>query len=233
MSEQIVIDRRFRGPPETANGGYVCGLLAGYIEGDAEGTLRQPPPIDKPLTIEHRAGYVALRDGEALIADAKPAMVELDLPPPPTIDEALAAQRACQSVRDGLPYPTCFVCGTQRAEGDGLRIFPGPVDGRDVYAATWTPDETLSAEDGEVRPEFVWSALDCPGVFPVFYAGTSEVLLGRLAAKLIAPVRTRERYIVMGWSLGEEGRKQYAGTALFAEDGSVCAFARATWFRLT
>jgi hypothetical protein len=33
----------------------------------------------------------------------------------------------------------------------------------------------------------------------------------------------------MGWPLGEEGRKLYAGTALFGEDGRQLASARATW----
>ena len=28
MAAEIVIERRFRGPPESANGGYACRLLA-------------------------------------------------------------------------------------------------------------------------------------------------------------------------------------------------------------
>src|SRR3982075_2267589 len=63
--------------------------------------------------------------------------------------------------------PTCFVCGPARAQGDGLRIFAGPLvrqsrNASAVFAATWTPDPTLAAEDGFVAPEFLWSALDCP-----------------------------------------------------------------------
>ncbi len=228
----LTIDPRFCGPPESANGGYVCGLLANYVDGVAQVTLRQPPPLDTPLTIEHSNGHVALQQDETLIAEAKPTLIELDLPEPVTLDEAEAAAKACEAVRDGLPYPTCFVCGTQRAQGDGMRIFPGPVDGRDLFAATWTPDETLSVEGGAVRPEFIWSALDCPGIFPVFYTSTSTVLLGRLTAKQLAPVRVDERYIVMGWTIGEDGRKIFAGTAIYAEDGAAVAFARATWLRL-
>jgi hypothetical protein len=34
---------------------------------------------------------------------------------------------------------------------------------------------------------------------------------------------------VLGWPLGEEGRKLYAGTALFGEDGRVLGAGRATW----
>ena len=31
------------------------------------------------------------------------------------------------------------------------------------------------------------------------------------------------------WPLGEDGRKLYAGTALFAADGALLALARQTW----
>jgi hypothetical protein len=35
--------------------------------------------------------------------------------------------------------------------------------------------------------------------------------------------------VSVSWPFGEEGRKLYAGTALFAEDGEVLALARQTW----
>ena len=31
--QEIVIDRRFHGPPESGHGGYTCGLLAREIDG--------------------------------------------------------------------------------------------------------------------------------------------------------------------------------------------------------
>jgi len=34
---------------------------------------------------------------------------------------------------------------------------------------------------------------------------------------------------VIGWSLGDEGRKHYAGTALFGERSDVLGVARALW----
>ena len=40
MAESVTIDRRFNGPPDTAQGGYACGLLASRIESAA---LRAPP----------------------------------------------------------------------------------------------------------------------------------------------------------------------------------------------
>ena len=58
-------------------------------------------------------------------------------------------------------------------------------------------------------------------------------MLGRLAAKMIAPIQPSDRCVVIGWPLGEDGRKLYAGSALFSADGELHAVARATWVRLT
>jgi hypothetical protein len=38
-----------------------------------------------------------------------------------------------------------------------------------------------------------------------------------------------ESCVVAAWPLGEDGRKLYAGTALFAADGELLALARQTW----
>jgi hypothetical protein len=40
-----------------------------------------------------------------------------------------------------------------------------------VLAATWTPDPTLTAEDGFVASEFLWSALDSPTEYASFTIG--------------------------------------------------------------
>ncbi len=234
MSEQVTIDRRFRGPPESGNGGYVCGVVARLVGSAAEVTLRRPPPLDRPLQVVRLDGSgIALRDGETVIAEGAPASVGLEVSEPVSFPEAEAAAKSYAGFRQH-PYPTCFVCGPQCAESDSLRIFPGPVAGRDIVAAPWTPDASLADANGTVRPEFVWAALDCPGWFAFFTELPKRpVVLGRLAAKLIAPVRPGERCVVIGWPLGEDGRKLYSGTALFSHDGELRAFARATWVRLT
>jgi hypothetical protein len=235
MNEQITIDRRFRGPPESGNGGYVCGVVAGLVGGTAEVTLRRPPPLDRPLQVARLDdGTVALRDGEMVIAEGAPAPVEIEAPEPVSFTDAEEASRSYLGFRQHI-FPTCLVCGPQRTEGDGLRIFPGSVPGRDIVAAPWTPDASLAGEDSTVRPEFVWAALDCPSGWAVFGDPSQgrPAVLGRLAARLIAPVQPSERCVVIGWPLGEDGRKLYSGTALFSHDGELRAVARATWVRLT
>ncbi len=234
MSEQVTIDRRFRGPPESGNGGYVCGLVAGLIGGTPEVTLRRPPPLDRPLQVVRLdGGGIALRDGETVIAEGASTSLEIAAPEPVSFSEAEAASRSYLGF-DMHTFPTCFACGPKRAEGDGLRIFPGWVDGRDVVAAPWTPDASLAGDDGTVRPEIVWAALDCGGGWAVMTEAPDQpIVLGRLAARLVAPIQPGERCVLTGWSLGEDGRKLYSGTALFSDDGELRGVAQATWIRLT
>jgi hypothetical protein len=231
VGEQVlVIDARSCGPPDSGNGGYVCGLVGAVLGGPVEVTLRRPPPIGRPLLRRATEGGFALFDGEELVAETAPARLELDVPDPVHPGDAREAARSYPGFARH-PFPTCFVCGPQREQGDGLRIFPGPVTGRDVVAAPWTPGRTLANGEGLVRPEFVWAALDCPGAFA---NGFPEIpmVLGRLAVKLIRPVRFGQPFVVVGWSEGSEGRKRFAGTALLGDDGKILAQAKATWIIL-
>jgi hypothetical protein len=231
VGEQVlVIEARFCGPPDSGNGGYVCGLLGAVLGGPGEITLRQPPPIGRPLLRRATDRGLALFDGDQLVAEGVPARLELDVPDPVHPAAAMEAAQRYPGF-DLHPYPTCFVCGPQRDEGDGLRIFPGPVTDRDVVAAPWTPGRTLANGESVVRPEFVWAALDCPGAFA---NGFPEIpmVLGRLTVELIRPVRAGQPLVVLGWSEGSERRKLFAGTALLGQDGELVAQARATWISL-
>jgi hypothetical protein len=216
----ITIEGRYNGPPGSGNGGYTCGVVAALVGDSAEVTLRMPPPLDRPLRVERTDGRVQVYDGDALVAEAVPADVELEPPESVSFEEAERAAEGYEGFVEHA-FPTCFVCGPARAEGDGLRIFAGRVDGGDLVAAPWTPHES--------RTELVWASLDCPGAFAAGYDGRGEMLLGRLAARIDRLPEVGERCVVVGWPLGEDGRKRYAGTALFTADGELLARARATW----
>src|SRR5690349_15601327 len=171
-----------------------------------EVTLRLPPPLDRPLTVA--GGEV--RDGDVLVADARPAEVDLAPPRAVSLEEAHAAE-ARYSGDQEHPFPECFVCGPARDPADALVLRPGRVDGEQLVATVWKPHESL-AEDGVVRPEFVWAALDCPGAFAVELIGRGTRVLGRLAVRIDELPRAGEEYVVVGWPLGGEGRRQDAGT---------------------
>ena len=109
-----------------------------------------------------------------------------------------------------------------------MRIFAAPIEGRDLYAAAWLPDASLAGPDGKILPEFMWAALDCPGFFATGVAATGA-LLGEFAARIDRRVHTSEACVVIGWPAGHEGRKHYTGTAVFDDNGELCARAYATW----
>ena len=126
--DEVVIARRFCGPPASANGGYACGLVAGLLDGRARVTLRSPPPLDRPLRVEREARRASLWDDELLVAEGELVGGASAAPPAPVgLEEACRAAERYEW-RFDHPYPTCFVCGPGRAAGDGLRIFPGPVE---------------------------------------------------------------------------------------------------------
>ncbi|MFZ1411314.1 MAG: hypothetical protein WAS07_07650, partial [Micropruina sp.] len=131
------------------------------------------------------------------------------------------------------PYPECFVCGTDRGPGDGLRIFPGPVSGRPLAAAPWTPDEAV-VSDALVRPEIVWAALDCPSLFGwvCFHRWETPLLLGRFTAEIHRLPRLGEPCVSIGWFLERDGRKHHTGAALRTADGELLGLSRATWIAL-
>ena len=230
--EQIItINSRFCGPPNSRNGGYVCGLLANALGMPCQVTLHAPPPLDTPLQLVVKADGAQLKLGEQLLASAKPYNLELKLPDAVSANTAKKAQQGFKGFEQHN-LPCCFVCGTDREPLDGLRIFAGPTEQREEHvAALWTPDETLAAEDGVVASEYLWAALDCPGYFAVRdQAGTA--LLGRFAAHIDQPIRAGEQLVVSGWALSHDGRKHFAGTALYNQSGQAVAWAEATWISL-
>jgi hypothetical protein len=226
---RVVIDRRFNGPPDSGNGGYVCGLIGNAIEGTAVVTLRKPPPLERELVLETtEEGKAVLRDGDTVIGEAVSEPLRLDLPEPPTFDEAVEASRHYAGFEAHV-FPTCFVCGPGRPLDDGMRLYPGPIAQRQIVATPWTPDASMPHEDNRICDEILWAALDCTSYFPHYPA---QAVLGRLHAKLLRDARVGERYVAVGWKVGGEGRKLWSGSAVFDEDGNACALARATWIQL-
>jgi len=227
----LTVAARFCGPPGTANGGYVAGLIAQHARETVAVRLVRPVPLGAPLQIAAAdAGRLELRHDAELIAFATPAELELQVPRPPDYLGAVEASRHYAGFRRHA-FPACFVCGPARARGDGLRIFAGPCaagDGVSLVAAPWVPDMALGLADGKVRPEFMWAALDCPGYFAACASGIT-LLLGEFTAHVDRRVHVDEPCVIVGWVLGASGRKHEVGTALFDEDGELCARARAVW----
>lgn len=232
-TDSMIISARFRGPTASGNGGYVCGKLASYLPGCVAVRLKGPPPLERELRIEASGSEARLWDESTVIAEARVA--ELDLLPPamPSFTEAQEASKSYAGFTRHA-FPRCFVCGPQRAAGDGLRIFPGALGSEPIVAAPWIPDISLANSAGSIGAEFLWSALDCPGAFAVMPMPEPgrAVVLGELCARIDGAVEPNENCVVIAWLLEINGRKRSAGSAIFSATGRVTAIARATWIEV-
>jgi hypothetical protein len=238
--KSVMIEPRFCGPPKSANGGYVCGLLATYIDGSAEITLLAPPPLGQRLDIVPGEYAVELRKEERALARGR--ATDIDVPEIPVVDfsEAESAVHGSSYDESRHPLPTCFVCGPARTTGDGLRIIPAalpPRAGRPsgTVAAPWVPYADLAGGDGAIAREFIWAALDCPSGFAgvgarhLGMSGDEMILLGRMSARIDRRPQPGDRCVIVAWPTGRKDRKLFANSALLTSDRKLLAVAQATW----
>lgn len=222
----FVVPARYCGPPESGNGGWVSGHLAAEVSTTSDRPavavrLTSPPPLARELDLVRDTESVRVVDGDHLVASAAPAPPLVGEVPAPVAYAEAAALAAAYEGWEHHPFPTCFSCGTRREPGDGLGLRPAPVPGRNsLYAAAWVP--------GEVSPEVVWAALDCPSGWA---AGVAEhpMVLGTMTAQVFRLPQLGAEHVVIAWRRGASGRKHLAGSALLDGSGSVLARAEATW----
>lgn len=226
---KVSISSRFCGPPNSGNGGYVCGIMANQTDYVTEVTLKAPPPLSRELQLKVDDGKVQMTDGDKLIGEAKAGEVVFEAPPAPSFKEAKAASKHFIGFRGNHPFPTCFVCGPERDAGDALCIFPGKIGDSSLVVAPWRPDTSLADDTGLIKEEFIWAALDCPGAFAILGEENRPIVLGRMTAEIRKKIKQGEHCVVIGWEKGHEGRKHFSGTAVYNETGDLCAVANATW----
>jgi hypothetical protein len=227
----IRVAARFCGPPASANGGYVCGLVADTIGELVTVRLLRPPPLDADMTVHaDDDGTWHVEHGTERLVEARPASLD-DLAPPATVsfaDALIASRHAPWSDPAQHPCPGCFVCGPLRAEGDGLRLFAGPLPDQSVVATGWSPGISMNDEDGKIAPEFIAAALDCPG-FQALQTGLKPWLLGEYTCRIDRRVAAGERFVIVGWKIEAKGRRSIVGTALYDDSGNLCALAKGVW----
>jgi hypothetical protein len=250
----ILVPARFCGPPSSGNGGWSAGAIAvraaeacpddhALPQPAVTVSLQAPPPLDVPLSVTATddGGVVATYDGRPVLS-ARCSHDPIADVEPVRPDEARAAMASFVGL-GSHPFPTCFSCGTGRAEGDGLRIFPGRVtdatapageEPRPRVAATWTPDPSLAgddlAPDGHPRATVpvTWAALDCVGG----WAGDLEerlMVLARITARLDSLPVIGEEHVVVGSARGQDGRKTWTASTMYDADGRVVASAEHLW----
>ena len=247
MQESITVPARFRGPPESGNGGYVAGVIAELFpspqspapDAAIEVTLRAPTPLDRAMQVARPDDdSLQLILGETLIAEARRTRLTLDVPEPPSFAAALAAQPESPSFFENinplLPegtgfHPICFCCGADVEADEGLHVYAAPVAGFDGVAAAWQPSPEFADENGCLPERILWAALDCPGQFAYLVAGIRTGMLGRMTGRILKPVSAAQELRVIGWCLEVERVKHFAGTALFDASGDLCGYSRQVW----
>jgi hypothetical protein len=233
----ITIKRQFCGPPNSGNGGYVSGLMTRHIEGPATAILRAVIPLDAALDLVAGPTTAQLigADGD-LIAEARRCDgAELPTPPgPPSLAEATAAGARYFAFKQSF-HPICFTCGPDRDDGDGLRVFVGQIEGapKGHIAGVWRAHADFGDAEGLTRTEIVWAAMDCPGSIAwVEVQGSGIGLLGTMTGEILRRPAVGETCIVTAWPLSQEGRKQFAGVALFSAEGELLARGHQVWISL-
>jgi len=233
---QVTIARQFRGPPQSGNGGYVAGMLGRRFDGPSTAIIRAPVPLDIALLVEAREAGYAMLDGETMVMEARAASAA-DLPEtpiPPGLEQARAAGARSPAL-DKPFHPTCFSCSVARAEGDGLRICNGQIEGAapGYSACVWTPHANFADADGLISTEVIWAALDCSGAICWSITGSPPGLLGTMTGEVVRRPRADEETIVMAWPIGVDGRKYFSGVALFDAHGALLARGRQIWIGRT
>ena len=243
MTQTLRIARRFNGPHDSGNGGYSAGLAARLLPNAeaVEVTLRAAIPLDQTLRAHPTDTGLDIMTDDAATRIQIMSLRAVHLETPDTISPGLeAATVAAATFRnvDDHVLPHCFVCGPARAEGDGLRIFtdwlkdPAGIENPNpfpVVAAPWNPTPDLADASGLIAPEFLWAALDCPGAFAI---DAEPIVLGRIAARILARPAADAPIVVVAWAKGRDRRKHFAGSALFSEAGDLLAFSEQTWIQI-
>lgn len=234
MTSEVVIASCYNGPPSSGNGGYVMGIMAQGLSGPVEAVLKVPPPLDKPLRRENSNSTVSLFDGDTLVGTAHEvdAAIQERLLPSPL---SLAGSPVEGPEMEGKfrPFGSCFVCGDERSDGDGLCIHSQNVEGQQgMVAAPWHIHENFADGGGCVAPEYIWAALDCPGYFAC--APGEAALLAKFTVEVLMPLKATGTATVVGWDLTENrsGRKRLSGTALYSPEGALVAKAHALWITI-
>ena len=243
MSDTLRIARRFNGPHDSGNGGYSAGLAARLLPTAqaVEATIWAPIPLDQTLRAHPVADGIDVMTDDAttriLIMSLRPVTLERPDVQSPGLP---AAQVAARSFRDADDHvlPHCFVCGPNRAVGDGLRIFPdwlkdpAGIENPNMFpivAAPWQPSPVLADASGAIAPEYLWAALDCPGAFAI---DREPIVLGRMTTAILSRPATEAPLVVVAWSRGQDRRKHFAGSALFNATGGLLAHSEQVWIQI-
>ena len=236
--EKFTIPKQFCGPPSSGNGGYFCGTVASFFEHSVEIRLKAPPPLDTPMQIERGQELSQVFVGDTLIAQVRPLLENIE--PAPWINRDDATDCSDKGLAGSLinhPFPTCFVCGPNRHEGDGMRVFTGPQKDTNLFGARWHAHPAWSSNGTTIDPKYVWSALDCPSSGPAFATSVeagSDIayVLGTLSVQIHRDVKVGEDYSIVCATDERHERLYRTRVSLYGLDQEPLATGAAVWIQV-
>ncbi len=227
---ELVVPATCNGPRSSGNGGWTAGALAQRladgvgVDGPITVRLMLPPPLETPMVVamdgdgarlEHEGATVATATRGTMRAAPAGDWHPVDVETATEVSTTYAGFRR-------HPFPTCLACGPDRAEGDGLRIFPGRLpDGR--VAAPWRAHQ--------VDVPTTWAALDCVGGWSADIENRARVL-GQMTAELLRPPTPGTTYVVLGTEVEIAGRKALTRSELYDATGDLLAHADHVWIEV-
>lgn len=223
----FIVPARFEGAPGRAQGGYAAGLL--HDGRPRRVWFRSAVPLDRELAVADDGETISVTLDGTLVLESH-TVDPLDDPVAPVPMDAAVAGRA-RAEAAGFPdlIADCYSCGT--VEGT-LRTHPGQVDDTAVWAAPMVFPE-WAATDGTVDPTHVWAVVDCAPGYPVaFGSGTRLAFTGWLSVDLRSPVEPDRPLVVVAAAEPWDGRKRFARSALWTEDGDLVAVAESLWIAI-
>lgn len=223
----LTISRHYEGYPGVVQGGYAAGLMAAGLGPAAEVTLRAPPPVETHFDASTDDDRVRYHAAGTLVGEARAATLDLDVPAPPSYRDAMQVRGRCAAHLD-IPWANCFACGTARGEGEGLQVWPGEI-GDALIAAPWTPGPAFQDDEDLLRPEYLWSALDCPGWYALMGGDMRALVTGRMTVRIDARPAAGADLVVIAWPMRPARGRLLAGSAVW-DGGRLIASARSVWF---
>ncbi len=242
----VSIDGLYNGPINCGNGGYISGLLASFIEGDAEIRINAAFPVETPLQVKNTDAGIGVFLDDKLLGSARSIALALAIPSAPDLGSARAASQRFAFIHSSAPQG-CYVCSPTRSRENGLRVFCGALDTvvktgspidwttqieQNIVAALWRPSDKLANKDGNIDNIYTWSALDCPGAYAIKAAEPDAglQLLGTCSGSIKTALKAEEDYILSSWKISpNSGRKRFMGVAIHSTSGTLMAYAKQIW----
>ncbi len=243
----VSINSVYNGPVNCGNGGYISGLLAGFIEGDAEIRINAAFPVETSLQVKNTDKGIGVYLDDKLLGSARSIQLELAIPTPPDLANATAASQRFDFIH-ASDSKGCYVCSPLRTVENGLRVFCGALDEvvepnpsidwrtqteKNIVAAVWRPADNLCNDEGSIDNIYVWSALDCPGAYAIkaIEPNAGIQLLGTCSGSIKTPFNPNKDYIISSWKISpNSGRKRFLGVAIHNSAGELMACAEQIWF---